>query len=174
MPIICTKRCLPIGFDRICWKHVGGAVLFGLDVSRLPIGFDRICWKLRPDRSESKIYVSHAYRLASIGFVGNSAFFSWMYPHFSFWLTDRLRSNKSTLKPRPIKALAQPIIPKRSPQLNQRRSLFVSNQFTALLNRNILEATLVRSYLLPGLIIQSFGQLERSASQKPTDSAPFV
>ena len=60
---------LPIGFDRIGWKQHWKSIF--KNVARgLPIGFDRIGWKSLHFVAEGTVYKT-AYRLASIGFVGN-------------------------------------------------------------------------------------------------------
>ena len=62
-------RALPIGFDRIGWKPVGEGDCWN-HYDCLPIGFDRIGWK--PSFGYSfRVPRFHAYRLASIGLVGN-------------------------------------------------------------------------------------------------------
>ena len=131
---------------------------------RLPIGFDRISWKPIAAFIDASKREAEAYRLASIGLVGNY--------NIRILPTSSIESIKTKAKSH--QSLGSTHHSKAIAQLNQRRSLFVSDRFTSLLNCNILKITLVRSYLLPELIIQSFEQLERSASQKPTDSAPFV
>ena len=58
----------------------------------LPIGFDRISWKQRKPWGNQNIYDRRAYRLASIGLVGNSSK-SIAALHWSVTLTDWLRSD---------------------------------------------------------------------------------
>ena len=112
----CTIGCLPIGFDRISWKPAFMAAALAFIASRLPIGFDRISWKLARNLPKSTS-LHLAYRLASIGLVGNQRLhhqqgwkerclpigfdrISWKLtgagpqrPSLMAWLTDWLRSD---------------------------------------------------------------------------------
>ena len=82
--------CLPIGFDRIGWKLGVNSRKNVSTVIRLPIGFDRIGWKHNARHTEMSC--SAAYRLASIGLVGNTIIPSFLHSDL-VRLTDWLRSD---------------------------------------------------------------------------------
>ena len=78
---------LPIGFDRIGWKHESINLSERL-TSSLPIGFDRIGWK-RLVVKLTRVRILIAYRLASIGLVGNRfslKYASWICGKLTDWL----------------------------------------------------------------------------------------
>ena len=62
---------LPIGFDRIGWKLSVRVGMESCSAACLPIGFDRIGWKLNWFLKAVICSSLIAYRLASIGLVGN-------------------------------------------------------------------------------------------------------